>query len=130
YEPLKSLSQLSRSLKALAERVSPAVVEIEIDGYGTNSEHANSPYTRQRAIGSGVIVSSDGYIVTNAHVIKGARRIRISLTPSDAFTVTAALQNDHVFDARIIGANEDTDLAVLKIDANNMPTLALAKYDD
>jgi serine protease Do len=63
---------------------------------------------RERSLGSGVIVDSKGYIVTNAHVVEKADRIRVKLM-SDPATVT--------YDATLIGADKETDLAVIKIDA-------------
>ena len=72
--------QMSRSFQDLAKRVSPAVVEVLVTGYGSPSdedEKASSALGRERAVGSGVIVDPDGYIVTNAHVVKGADRVRV-----------------------------------------------------
>jgi len=72
----------------------------------------------QRGSGSGVILSENGYIVTNQHVIAGA----------DNITVTLA--NGRVYKATIAGADEKTDLAVLKVDARNLPFLLYANSDD
>ena len=63
---------------------------------------------RERSLGSGVIVDSKGYIVTNAHVVENADRIRVKLM-NDPATVT--------YDATVIGMDKETDLAVIKIDA-------------
>ena len=71
----------------------------------------------QTGSGSGVILSEDGYIVTNQHVIAGA----------DNITVTLA--NGRVYNATMVGADEKTDLAVLKIDARNLPFLLYANSD-
>jgi serine protease Do len=82
---------------------------------------------RQHRIGSGVIVDQSGYIVTNAHVVEGAQRIRVALTPVSTVPFHAPTPDQHrVFDAKLVGADKDTDLAVLKIDASNLPVLALA----
>jgi serine protease DegQ len=67
----------------------------------------------QRAQGSGVIVASDGYIVTNHHVVAGADEIQ------------TVLSDGRVTRARIVGTDRDTDLAVLKIDGTNLPAMAL-----
>jgi len=69
---------------------------------------------RQQSLGSGVIVSTDGYVVTNNHVIQGAEQIKI------------VLYDGRVTNARVIGTDAETDLAVLKIDAGNLPSIAIA----
>lgn len=79
---LESIEGLSASLEVLAQHVNRSVVKIVTSGYGLSedSDAGNaSLLTRQRATGSGVLVTADGYIVTNAHVIQGARRIRVQL---------------------------------------------------
>ena len=68
---------------------------------------------KREASGSGVIISSDGYIVTNNHVVEGA----------DELTVT--LNDNREFNARIIGTDKTTDLALIKVDGKNLPTLPI-----
>ena len=77
----------------------------------------NPEFFRRRGSGSGVIVSSDGYVVTNNHVIRFA----------DEVTVT--LNDNRVFNAEVVGRDETTDLAVLKIEGSNLPTLDFADSD-
>ena len=78
-------AELSGALEATTQRVSPAVVEIfttsYVPGNGLVPTTADLVST-QRASGSGVIVDSDGYIVTNAHVVNGAQRLRVELSIS------------------------------------------------
>ncbi|MBX2921216.1 MAG: trypsin-like peptidase domain-containing protein [Chitinophagaceae bacterium] len=72
----------------------------------------------QRASGSGVIVSQDGYIITNNHVIDGASEIKVGLSDKRSFT------------AKVIGADPSSDLAVLKIDAKSLPFLLYGNSDN
>lgn len=76
---------------------------------------AQQPDTPVRGEGSGFIVSSDGVILTNAHVVHGARE------------VTVKLNDRREFNAKVLGADPKTDVAVLKIDAKNLPTVKLGQ---
>jgi serine protease Do len=125
--PADMLAQLSDSLKELASKVSPAVVQIEVSGFGV-SEKSDPKDTalivRQHAIGSGVIVDPDGYIMTNLHVVAGAQRIRVVLpVPANTSEVSSGPGNMRVLDAKLIGSQKETDLALLKIDARDLPAL-------
>lgn len=71
----------------------------------------------QQGLGSGVIVTEDGYILTNHHVVDGAEEIRVEVAPNKSYR------------ARIVGSDPPTDLAVLKIDANGLPLLRLGDSD-
>lgn len=72
----------------------------------------------QRGLGSGVVVSADGSILTNAHVIEGAEKI------------TVLMDDNKTFEAKLIGTDKPSDLAVLKIEAQNMPFLTLGNSDN
>jgi len=72
---------------------------------------------KRQALGSGVIVSGDGYILTNHHVIDGAEQIKVDLN------------DDRTLDARVIGTDAPSDLAVLKVDASGLPVLNLGDSD-
>ena len=74
-------------------------------------------YQERRAGGSGVIISADGYIVTNNHVVDGASRLRVKLNDGRAF------------DAQLVGKDSATDIALLKVDATELPTLAFGSSD-
>jgi serine protease Do len=123
------LQQMNSALQTLVARVSPAVVQVLVTGYGAleqNNATETALIARQHAIGSGVIVDSDGYIMTNAHVVQGARRIRVVLPmPSPDVPSVTAVGREHMVDAKIIGVHKETDLALLKIDQKDLPTLEL-----
>jgi serine protease Do len=77
-------------------------------------QNLNPSERQERSLGSGVIISSDGYIVTNNHVVDGATDVKVSLNDKREFA------------ARVVGTDNKTDLAVLKIDQTGLPALALA----
>jgi len=83
---------------------------------GTRKQQVQTP--KRTATGSGVIISSDGYIVTNNHVVDGA----------DELTVTLA--DNKEYSARIIGADKTTDLALIKIDGHGLPAIEIANSDN
>ncbi|HEX6648359.1 MAG TPA: DegQ family serine endoprotease [Pyrinomonadaceae bacterium] len=121
----------------LVSRVSPAVVTIRSterarpaqqfpfmddpsfrDFFGDRLPQQQQQQPRRvQGVGSGVIVSQDGYILTNHHVIDGALEIKVELTDNRTFT------------AKVIGSDPPSDLAVLKIDAKDLPTLSLGDSD-
>ena len=116
------LAGLSRDLQALSERVKPAVVQILITGYAP----ADGQLVKQRASGSGVILDSDGYVITNAHVVQGARRVQVALAglasgPPGARSILKA--PGRIVGAVVVGTDLETDLAVLKVDEKGLPVL-------
>jgi len=127
------------SFAPIVEKVSPAVVKIEVtasikDTSLDQMPDLNDPNLRQlfgdqfgrafpphslgpeieHGLGSGVIVTKDGYILTNNHVVDGARKVQVTLPDGREFT------------ARVVGRDPKTDIAVVKIDANNLPTVMMA----
>ncbi len=134
------------SYAGVVERVAPAVVTIRSEGRARAAQTQNplmddprlreffgghglpQQYSQPRrqqpgrerrggGLGSGVIVSRDGYILTNHHVVDGAQTIKVQLT------------DNRTFDAKLVGSDAASDLAVLKIEATNMPVLALGDSD-
>ena len=120
----------------LVSRVSPAVVTIRSTERGRQAQQfpfmddpsfreffgdrlPQQPQTPRRVqgVGSGVIVSADGYILTNHHVVDGALEIKVELTDNRTFT------------AKLVGSDPPSDLAVLKIEANSLPTLSMGDSD-
>ncbi|MBE0571934.1 MAG: Do family serine endopeptidase [Ignavibacteriaceae bacterium] len=117
-------SSFSQAFIEVAEKVTPAIVQI-----GVVSERENPhkdwfffPFKdmpkEQRGSGSGIIISADGYIVTNNHVVENAN------------TVTVGLSDKRQFDATVVGTDPLTDLAVVKIDASNLPVAFLGNSDN
>jgi serine protease Do len=127
-ESFQTLVQLNDALEGLAARVSPAVVQILVTGYGPLREEDRAQtalIVRQHAVGSGVIVDANGYVMTNAHVVEGAQRIRVALPlpMSDSGQVPEGKRR--ILEARLLGLHKETDLALLKIDDTDLPTLSL-----
>jgi serine protease Do len=123
------LHQLNSAMEGLVARVAPAVVQVLVTGYGS-LEEGNRAETalvvRQHAVGSGVIVDPNGYIVTNAHVVEGAQRIRVVLPlPMADSPQVEPVGKERILDARLIGMHKESDLALLKIEAKDLPTLEL-----
>jgi serine protease Do len=128
-EPPGLLVQLNGALESLAARVSPAVVQILVTGFGPLREEDRSQtayIVRQHAVGSGVIVDSNGYVMTNAHVVEGAQRIRVALPlPMGDAGGQVPIGKRRILEARLIGQHKETDLALLKIEETDLPTLPL-----
>jgi serine protease Do len=123
----------------IVDRVAPAVVMVNVEqrakpstgrGEGGGAipfldnpfrdlipQQPQQPQRPQRGVGSGVIVNSDGTILTNNHVIEGADKIRIELN------------DNRTFDAKVVGTDPLSDLAVVKIEAQNLPFLNLGDSD-
>lgn len=122
------LQQFNTELQSLVAKVSPAVVQIQVTGYGTlegSNPSEAAVIARQQAIGAGVIVDPDGYIMTNAHVVRGAQRIRVVLVqPSGENSGILPAGKMRIVDAKLIGVHEESDLALLKINETGLPTLS------
>ena len=131
-----ALLTLDRAMETLAARVTPAVVNVTVvsksnpqqnggegmpdmqqffgpgNPFGRQFHMPSQPQNRmEHGLGSGVIISPDGYIVTNNHVIDGAVDIRVTMS------------NREVLSAKLVGADPLTDLAVIKVNANNLPSV-------
>jgi serine protease Do len=123
------LRDLDNSLEKVVAKVAPAVVQIVVNGYGPLEDrtHADtSRIVRQHAIGAGVIVDSDGYIITNAHVVEGAERIRVILPPpADSSMEVPPIRAGQILDATLLGTHKQSDLALLKVQATHLPTVPL-----
>ena len=116
------------SLSGAAKKASPAVVSINTSKAAQRNPRSNDPWFRfffgdqggeqpQVGLGSGVIVSADGYILTNNHVVEGADEIEVTLNDSRHAR------------AKVVGTDPDTDLAVLKVELDKLPVITLGNSD-
>lgn len=128
-----SLIELSSEIQSLSRLASPAVVQIIVTGYGSLDQGSGkqvSVFGRQESTGSGVIVDPTGYIVTNAHVVRGAVTTKVLLgggTSEDQ--LSADYGEPESLDARIIGMDTQSDLAVIKVEKKGLPVLKFMDSD-
>ncbi|MGI8742655.1 MAG: trypsin-like peptidase domain-containing protein [Bryobacteraceae bacterium] len=133
--PPVSLRELSLSLEHLSNRVHASVVQIFSTGYAAQESEAsgNGVLNRQRSTASGVVISADGYIVTNLHVVRGARRIQVPFpaTRQDLAGKRSVVKPEgRTLDAKVIGMDRESDLALVKVEANGLAHLALGNSDN
>jgi serine protease Do len=123
------------SFSPVVKRVGPAVVQVFTTGRSRPAQFSGPPGMEEffrhffggrmpqtpervlRGIGSGVITTQDGYILTNNHVVEGADEVKV------------ALQDGREFDAKVVGRDPKTDVAVLKVDAKDLPAITIADSD-
>lgn len=104
------------NIEVISEVAVPRGYDPFLDFFGI-PQHQGMQKREQRSGGSGVIISTDGYIVTNNHVVENSTKLRVKLN------------DGRTFDARKIGTDSATDVALIKIDAENLPTLAFGSSD-
>jgi len=126
--PMSASTGANRGFAAAAKIASAAVVSINTSRAAARNPHADDPWFKffygdqgraepQGGLGSGVIISADGYILTNNHVVEGAEQIEVVLNDTRKAT------------AKVIGTDPDTDLAILKIDLDKLPVIVLGDSD-
>lgn len=129
--PAPELLLSQRAFIEVSEKVTPSVVNIRAERTRTLDrinplfeeffgDFFKKPHTqqRERSLGSGFILSADGYILTNEHVVSGAEQIKVRLT------------DQRVFPGKVVGVDPETDVAVIKIDAKeSLPVAALGDSD-
>ncbi|NTV49103.1 MAG: DegQ family serine endoprotease [Geobacteraceae bacterium] len=118
-----------KAFSNVSKKVTPSVVNISTVSrkkfvqpfFETNplfEEFFGAPQTRRsKSLGSGFLISKDGYIVTNDHVVRDAESIQVKLS------------NDKIYDAKVVGGDQKTDIAVIKIAASDLPTAVLGDSD-
>jgi len=126
-----TLAKLSAEFERLSKSVSPAIVQILATGYVPGVNQINA-LTKQRSTGSGVVLDANGFIVTNAHVVEGARRVQVALNANEIQNGrkgSILKPRGEIVGAQIVGIDRETDLAVLKVDKSNLPFLKLGDSD-
>lgn len=113
-ENISLLRELDESFASIADTVNPSVVHIRADG-GISRDESSGRFMRAAPEGSGVIYRSDGYILTNDHVVSGQKEVTVTLT------------NGKQYKGKVIGSNDrQADIAVIKVDATNLPAAKFA----
>ena len=124
------LVQLDNAIESLVHDVSPSIVQVLVTGIGPVPAPGRTlAVAHEQVIGSGVIVDSAGFIITNAHVVAGAQRVEVIVTPSRTADGGRLPRGGPSLAARIIGLDRVTDLAVLKVDATGLAALPFGDSD-
>jgi serine protease Do len=122
------------SVQSLTEHVSGSVVQVLTSGYGlTESSRTNTAavLSPEHGTGAGVVLTPDGYIMTNAHVVQNARKIRVVLNDRErARMIAAGKAMRGPLDGKLIGVDRLTDLALIKVAATDLPSLTFADSSD
>jgi len=110
--------RMSRSNAYGGGQLPPEIYRYFFGDPNNSSPRGQGPRQQKQSLGSGFILSADGFVLTNSHVVEGADKVFVRLT------------DRREFEAEVIGADPRSDIAVLKIDAENLPTVRLGKSDN
>jgi S1-C subfamily serine protease len=116
-QDMSLLDAYSQTVIGVTRRVSDAVVHLKIEKKQPTRQQGRPGTPDASGTGSGFVISTDGFVVTNSHVVNGAGRIE------------ALLQDGRSFTARVVGDDPATDLAVVKIDGDNLSTVGFGESD-
>ena len=131
-----NITSLSSEIRELTQGVSPAVVQIYTSSFGAlmgSLPQGAALFGKQQATGSGIILDASGYILTNNHVVAGAKRVQVRLSRQAIGTAAGSSILDtggDIVGAQVIGVDKETDLAVLKINRTDLPFLKLGNSDE
>ena len=133
-EKVSSLKEFSKTLEELSARTGRSVVQIFVRSYVTpdSTDQASELLSKESSSGSGILLSADGYILTNAHVVRGAHEVKVQL--NIRMEKEAREQGDRSLNrpinGRVVGLDRDSDLAVVKIDKSHLPFLTFGDSDE
>ncbi len=126
-QPINNLQDLNKAIVNIADKATPAVVTIQVTQTVKLPQNPFSrffgdpggerPERQRRGLGSGVIVSNDGYIITNAHVVENAEEINVGLANGEEYT------------GEVVGTDPRTDIAVVKIDGEDLSAIKFGDSD-
>lgn len=116
FQSHTNLNKTAGTYEQVAEAVTPTVVEIVTESISTDSTFWGGSYVTSGA-GSGVIISADGLIITNNHVVSGANTIKVTL------------KDGTIYEAKLLGTDSDSDISVIKIDAAGLPCALVGDSD-
>jgi len=125
------LDHLSASLAQMVAKVAPAIVRVEAVGYSESNQDdegsENHLLSKSENVGSGIVFDADGYIVTNAHVVKGAKRVEVILDRTRPLNYPLREPDgEESFEAKVIATFAEADISLLKIAATGLQVLPLA----
>ena len=122
-----SLTNYSNTAISVAEKVQPSIVGIEVEFPVTSVFYRNTSTTTSS--GSGIIISTDGYILTNNHIVSSSSNSSFYSLGEASSVKVYLYEDDTHYDAKIIGTDEKTDLAVLKIEKSDLTSAELGDSD-
>jgi serine protease Do len=130
-ESTVTLKNLSASIADIVKKVRPSVVQVRTIGYGTAEGQELGWVVARRGTGSGVILDAAGFIVTNAHVVKGASNIEVWLDETNQQSAgnDTGMMDRRSAPATLVGMDAEADLAVIKIDRTGLAALSLGDSD-